>query len=185
MLALYPKGAGVFAPARGRGYRFFPMGLMAAKNYWLVKSEPDVYSIDDFERDGKTHWDGVRNFKARNFMRSMAVGDGVFFYHSNADPKAIVGIARVSKEAYPDFTQFDPKSDYYEPKATKDKPYWYMVEIEFVRKLAEPQSLSKLRGVKDLGGMALLKKGQRLSVQPVTEEEWKTICALARVPAKI
>jgi predicted RNA-binding protein with PUA-like domain len=161
------------------------MGLMAAKNYWLVKSEPNVYSIDDFERDGKTHWDGVRNFKARNFMRSMVVGDGVFFYHSNADPKAIVGIARVSEEAYPDLTQFDPKSDYYEPKATKEKPYWYMVEIEFVRKFAEPQSLSKLRGVKDLGGMALLKKGQRLSVQPVTEEEWKTICALARVPAKV
>ena len=159
---------------------------MAAKNsYWLMKSEPDVYGIDDFAKDGTTHWDGVRNFKARNYMRSMAPGDGVFFYHSNADPKAIVGIARVSKEAYPDSTQFDKKSDYFEPKATKEKPYWYMVEIEFVRKLAEPQSLEKLRGVKDLEGMALLKKGQRLSVQPVTEEEWKTICALAGVSAKV
>jgi predicted RNA-binding protein with PUA-like domain len=159
--------------------------MAAKKSYWLMKSEPDVYGIDDFAKDGTTHWDGVRNFKARNYMRSMAPGDGVFFYHSNADPKAIVGIARVSKEAYPDSTQFDRKSDYYEPKATKDKPYWYMVEIEFVRKLAEPQSLEKLRGVKDLEGMALLKKGQRLSVQPVTEEEWKTICALAGVPSKV
>jgi predicted RNA-binding protein with PUA-like domain len=118
-------------------------------------------------------------------MRSMAVGDGVFFYHSNADPKAIVGIARVAKEACPDRTQFDKKSDYYEPKATKEKPYWYMVEIEFVRKLEEPQSLEKLRGVKELEGMALLKKGQRLSVQPVTVAEWKAICSLARVPAQV
>jgi len=159
--------------------------MAAKKSYWLMKSEPDVYSIDDFAKDGTTHWDGVRNFKARNYMRSMAPGDGVFFYHSNADPKAIVGIARVSKEAYPDSTQFDEKSDYYEPKATKDKPYWYMVEIEFVRKLPEPQSLEKLRGVKGLDGMALLKKGQRLSVQPVTDEEWTTICALAGVPSKV
>jgi len=159
--------------------------MAAKKSYWLMKSEPDVYSIDDFAKHGTTHWDGVRNFKARNYMRSMAVGDGVFFYHSNADPKAIVGIARVSKEAYPDSTQFDKKSDYYEPKATRDKPYWYMVEIEFVRKLGEPQSLEKIRGMKDLEGMALLKKGQRLSVQPVTEEEWKTICALAGVPSRV
>ena len=117
-------------------------------------------------------------------MRSMAVGDGVFFYHSNDDPMAIVGIARVSKEAYPDSAQFDRKSDYYEPKASKEKPYWYTVEIDFVRKLDEPLSLEKLRGVKELQGMALLKKGQRLSVQPVTEEEWKTICGLAGVSSK-
>jgi predicted RNA-binding protein with PUA-like domain len=159
--------------------------MTATKNYWLMKSEPDVYSIDDFAKDGTTSWDGVRNFKARNYMRSMAVGEGVFFYHSNADPKAIVGIARVSKEAHPDTTQFDKKSDYYEPKATKEKPYWSMVEIQFVRKLDEPQSLEKLRGVEDLQGMALLKKGQRLSVQPVSEDEWRTICALAGVPADV
>jgi predicted RNA-binding protein with PUA-like domain len=158
---------------------------MAQQSYWLMKSEPDVYSIDDFARDGTTHWDGVRNFKARNYMRSMALGDGVFFYHSNADPKAIVGIARVSKLAYPDTSQFDKKSDYYEPKATKEKPYWYMVEIEFVRKPPEPLSLERLREVKELAGMALLKKGQRLSVQPVTEAEWKTICRLAGVPEKV
>jgi predicted RNA-binding protein with PUA-like domain len=159
--------------------------MAAKKSYWLMKSEPDVYSIDDFAKDGTTHWEGVRNFKARNYMRAMAVGDGVFFYHSNADPKAIVGIARVSKEAYPDSAQFDKKSDYYEPKATKEKPYWSMVDIEFLRKLDEPLSLEKLRGVKELQGMALLKKGQRLSVQPVTEDEWKTICGLAGVAPKV
>ncbi len=157
--------------------------MATKKSYWLMKSEPEVYSIDDFARDGRTHWDGVRNFKARNFMRSMAVGDGVFFYHSNADPKAIVGIARVSQEAYPDSSQYDKQSDSFEPKATKEKPYWYMVEIDFVRKLGEPQSLEKLRGLKELQGMALLKKGQRLSVQPVTEREWKVVCNLAGVPA--
>jgi predicted RNA-binding protein with PUA-like domain len=159
--------------------------MAAKKSYWLMKSEPDVYSIDDFAKDGTTHWEGVRNFKARNYMRAMAVGDGVFFYHSNADPKAIVGIARVAKDAYPDSAQFDKKSDYYEPKATKEKPYWSMVDIEFLRKLDEPLSLEKLRGVKELQGMALLKKGQRLSVQPVTEDEWKTICGLAGVGAKV
>jgi predicted RNA-binding protein with PUA-like domain len=159
--------------------------MAAKKSYWLMKSEPDVYSIDDFAKDGTTHWEGVRNFKARNYMRAMAVGDGVFFYHSNADPKAIVGIARVAKDAYPDSAQFDKKSDYYEPKATKEKPYWSMVDIEFLRKLDEPLSLEKLRGVKELQGMALLKKGQRLSVQPVTEDEWKTICDLAGVAAKV
>jgi predicted RNA-binding protein with PUA-like domain len=159
--------------------------MASERSYWLMKSEPEVFSIDDLERKKTTHWDGVRNFKARNYMRSMRLGDGVFFYHSNANPKAIVGLARVSKEAYPDFTQYDEKSEYYEPKATKEKPYWYMVDLEFVRKLDEPLTLERLRGVKDLAGMALLKKGQRLSVQPVTGEEWKKICELARVPSRI
>ncbi len=115
----------------------------------------------------------------------MKLGDGVFFYHSNADPKAIVGIARVSKEAYPDHTQYDKKSHYYEPRATKEKPYWFMVEVEFVRKLDAPLSLEMLRGVSELEGMALLKKGQRLSVQPVTVDEWSTICKLGGVSSKL
>jgi len=157
----------------------------STKSYWLMKSEPDVFSIDDLARDKATHWDGVRNFKARNHMRSMKLGDGVFFYHSNADPKAIVGIARVSKEAYPDHTQYDKKSHYYEPRATKEKPYWFMVEVEFVRKLDAPLSLEMLRGVSELEGMALLKKGQRLSVQPVTVDEWSTICKLGGVSSKL
>jgi predicted RNA-binding protein with PUA-like domain len=154
-------------------------------SYWLMKSEPDVFSIDDLARDKTTHWEGVRNFKARNYMRSMRIGDGVFFYHSNADPKAIVGIARVSKEAYPDSSQYDKKSHYYEPRATKEKPYWFMVEIEFVRKFGEPLTLEGLRQIRDLEGMALLKKGQRLSVQPVSEDEWNVVCKLAGVSPRI
>jgi predicted RNA-binding protein with PUA-like domain len=159
-----------------------PTSRTNEKSYWLMKSEPDVYSIDDLKKEKRCHWDGVRNFRARNLMMSMKIGDGVFFYHSNAKPIAIVGIARVCREAYPDHTQYDKRSKYYERRATEEKPYWYMVDVEFVRKLDEPQTLESLREVKALEGMALLKKGQRLSVQPVTPHEWKTICALAGVP---
>jgi predicted RNA-binding protein with PUA-like domain len=153
------------------------------RSYWLMKSEPTVYSIDHLEKDGSTYWDGVRNFKARNHMKEMKEGDGVFFYHSNANPKAIVGLARVSKEAYPDFTQFDKKSKYYERRATKEKPYWFMVDIAFVTKFDEPITLEELRQTPKLEGMALLKKGQRLSVQRVTPHEWKTILKMAGVSA--
>lgn len=153
--------------------------MAAKKCYWLMKSEPSVYGIDDLKKDKSTHWDGVRNFKARNNMRDMRVGDGVFFYHSNASPKAIVGLARVCKEAYPDHTQFDKKSKYYERRATKEKPYWYMVDIEFVAKLDEPVTLEELRKTSKLEGMSLLKKGQRLSVQQVTPHEWETILKMA------
>ncbi len=159
--------------------------MASKKNYWLMKSEPSVYGLDDLKRDESTHWDGVRNFKARNYMRDMKVGDGVFFYHSNADPKAIVGLARVCKEAYPDHTQFDKNSKYYERRATKDKPYWFMVDVEFVKELEEPLTLEALREVPGVEGMALLKKGQRLSVQPVTEDEWKTLCGLGGVSSKL
>jgi predicted RNA-binding protein with PUA-like domain len=153
--------------------------MQSERNYWLMKSEPNVYSIDHLEKDGSTYWDGVRNFKARNHMMEMKEGDGVFFYHSNADPKAIVGLARVSKEAYPDFTQFDKKSKYYERRATKEKPYWYMVDIEFVAKLDEAVTLEELRKTSKLEGMSLLKKGQRLSVQRVALKEWQTILMIA------
>jgi len=159
--------------------------MPTTKNYWLMKSEPDVYSIDDLRKEKKSYWDGVRNFKARNNMREMKLGDGVFFYHSNANPKAIVGRARVCKEAYPDFTQFDKKSKYYERRATQEKPYWFMVDIEFVDAFDEPWSLEMLREVPELEGMALLMRGQRLSVQSVTPDEWRTICKLAGVPPKI
>jgi predicted RNA-binding protein with PUA-like domain len=150
-----------------------------------MKSEPDVYSIDDLKKEKQAYWEGVRNFKARNNMREMKMGDGVFFYHSNANPKAIVGITRVCKEAYPDFTQFDTKHKYYEKRATKEKPYWFMVDIEFVEKLDEPWSLEMLREVAELENMALLKKGQRLSVQTVTPDEWRTICKLAGASSKV
>ena len=158
---------------------------MATKNYWLMKSEPDVYSIDDLKKEKQAYWEGVRNFKARNNMREMKKGDGVFFYHSNANPKAIVGISRVCKEAYPDFTQFDANHKYYDKRATKEKPYWDMVDIEFVKKLDEPWSLEMLREVAELENMALLKKGQRLSVQTVTPDEWRTICKLAGASWKV
>jgi predicted RNA-binding protein with PUA-like domain len=150
-----------------------------------MKSEPSVFGIDDLVKNGSTHWDGVRNFRARNLLRSMTIGDGVFFYHSNADPKAIVGIARVSKEAYPDSSQFDKRSKYYEPRATKEKPYWFMVDIELVSKLDEPVTLERMRTMPELEDMALLKRGQRLSVQPVTDDEWKTICKVAGVPPTV
>lgn len=149
--------------------------------YWLMKSEPDVYGIDDLERDGSTFWEGVRNYQARNLMRSMKVGDGVFFYHSVAQPPGIAGIARVCREAYPDPTQFEPEAKYYDPKSSPDDPRWDVVDVEFVRKLDHLIPLADLRANPDLEGMALLRKFQRLSVQPVSAEHWKVICKLAEV----
>jgi predicted RNA-binding protein with PUA-like domain len=153
----------------------------AGTKYWLMKSEPDVYGIDDLERDGSTMWDGVRNYQARNFMRDeMQVGDGVLFYHSNAKPMAIVGLARVSRSAYADPTQFG-KGRYHDPKATKDEPRWFLVDIEFVCKFEEPLPLDFLKGRPELAGMPLLQKGQRLSVQPVSAGHWKAITKMAGV----
>ncbi len=154
---------------------------MAERNYWLMKSEPDVYSIDDLRRDRRTQWDGVRNFKARNYMRDeMKVGDGVLFYHSNADPRAVVGIARVAAPAHADPTQFDPRSDYHDPAAQPEAPRWFGVDVEFREKLARPVTLEQMRGRADLAGMALLKRGQRLSVQRVTAKEWRVVCKLGQ-----
>jgi predicted RNA-binding protein with PUA-like domain len=153
---------------------------MAQRKYWLMKSEPDVYGIDDLERDGSTHWDGVRNYQARNYMRDeMKVGDGVLYYHSRAEPMAIVGLAEVAKTAYPDFTQLDPESDYYDPKAREDDPRWFMVDVRFVAKLARPLTLDELKADSKLDGMLLLRKGQRLSIQPVEAKHWKHVLKLA------
>ena len=153
-----------------------------ARRFWLVKSEPSTFSFDDLMRSPRrtTGWDGVRNFQARNFMRDgMRVGDGVLFYHSNAEPPAIVGIAEVAREAYPDPTQFDRASEYHDPKATPDAPIWMQVDIRGVEPLARPLALEELRGVPALAGMELLRKGSRLSVQPVAPAEWKAIVKLA------
>ena len=150
----------------------------AERRYWLMKSEPSDYSLDDLERDGSTHWDGVRNFKARNLMKEMAIGDGVLFYHSNCKPPHIAGIARVCRLAYPDHTQFDPESKYFAPRATKEKPWWYMVDIEFVSRFPKPLPLPLLRTLPELVAMPLLKRGQRLSVQPVSPEEWAFVVDL-------
>jgi len=153
---------------------------MPARQYWLMKSEPSTFSIDDLKgsRDQTTCWDGVRNYQARNFMRSMAVGDHVLFYHSNADPPAVAGIAEVVKAAYPDPTQFDKKDRHYDPESKPSEPRWDMVDIKYVRKFARPVTLDELRKETKLKGMVLLKKGSRLSVQPVTQLEWRHIINL-------
>lgn len=147
------------------------------KAYWLAKSEPDVFSIGDMAREKRTFWNGVRNYAARNFLRAMRKGDLVLFYHSNADPSAIVGVVRVVEEATPDPTQFDKKGGEamgYDPKSKKDAPTWWGVDIEFVEKLPRPVSLQDVKADPKLAGMALLKIA-RLSVQPVTAAEWKLV----------
>jgi predicted RNA-binding protein with PUA-like domain len=150
--------------------------------YWLFKSEPENYSFADLlaEPDRCTGWDGVRNFQARNFLRdSVKVGDGVLFYHSNADPPAIAGIAEVVREAHPDPTAFHPKSDYHDPKSDPANPTWFQVTIRAVQPLVPPLDLPRLRAAPGLDGLELLRKGSRLSVQPVSAEHWKAILKLA------
>ena len=147
--------------------------------YWLMKSEPDVFSIDALKTKKKSGWDGVRNYQARNFMRDeMSVGDMVLFYHSSCDVPGVAGLARVSKESHPDPTQFDAKSDYYDSKATPENPRWFMVEVEFVEKFDQVITLTALKSEKALANMPLVQKGSRLSINPVTEKEYKTIIGL-------
>ena len=151
------------------------------KRYWLVKSEPEVFSFDDLlKRPNKTtHWDGVRNFAARNFMRDgMKVGDRVFYYHSMTDAQSIVGICEVTREAYPDPSANDPKSPAYDPKSDPSHPTWYMVDLRAVAQFTHPVTLSAIKAKKELKDMVLLRIG-RLSVQPVSAAEWATICAMA------
>lgn len=150
------------------------------KNYWLMKSEPNTYSIDDLKKTGTTLWDGVRNYQARNFMMNdMKVGDEVLFYHSNAKPPGVAGLAVVSREAVPDPTAFDRKSKYYDEKSTKENPRWFCVELRFKKKFKTLYSLEKIKGESALKGMLVIKKGQRLSVQPVTEADYRFICSNA------
>jgi predicted RNA-binding protein with PUA-like domain len=146
--------------------------------YWLMKSEPETFSIDDLEKIKTEHWDGVRNYQARNFMKAMKKKDFVFFYHSNCTPPGIVGVAEVSKEFYPDHTSFDKNSEYYDPKSTPEKPRWFMVEVTFKEKFKNIISLDQLKEEKKLEDLALVKKGNRLSVMPITEHQWKTILEL-------
>jgi len=148
-------------------------------NHWLMKSEPDTFSIDDLKRRKQEPWDGVRNYQARNFMRDgMRPGDGVFFYHSNCAEPGIVGLAEVATEAYPDPSQFDPASDYFDPASTREKPRWMLVEVKFVRKLKRTITLKELQLQPSLGEMPLVRKGNRLSVMPVSAEDWRFILAL-------
>lgn len=146
--------------------------------YWLMKSEPDVYSLSDLQRDQRTTWEGVRNYQARNFLRdAIQGGDGVLFYHSRVEPMAIVGTAKVVRSGVPDASQFDATSPYYDADATRNAPRWYCVDIAFDRAFAAPVTLASMKGEKKLREMVLLKRS-RLSVQPVTAAEWRTIVAL-------
>ena len=149
--------------------------------FWLMKSEPRVFSIEDLARSSKqtTCWDGVRNYQARNFMRAMAAGDRVLFYHSNAEPPAVVGVAEVVRTAYPDATQFDKTSHHYDPTSALSAPRWDMVDIQYRQTFKRSLSLDQLRQEPKLKGMVLLQKGSRLSVQPVTEAEWAIVLKLA------
>jgi predicted RNA-binding protein with PUA-like domain len=151
---------------------------MPKQRYWLMKSEPDVYGFDDLlaESKGRTPWDGIRNYQARNFMRDdMRVGDGVLFYHSNADPPGVAGIAEVASEAYPDPTQFDPDSKYFDPKSSEEDPRWLLVDVAPVEVLPRFVSLADLKGEGRLAQMLVVQRGQRLSVQPVTPSEWRLV----------
>ncbi len=149
--------------------------------YWLVKSEPDEFSIDDLAAAPKRtdHWDGVRNYQARNFMRDqMKRGDQVFFYHSNCQTPGIVGIAEVVREGYPDHTAFDPEDKHYDPKSDPENPRWFMVDVRFKRKLERTITLRELKARDDLGDFALVRRGNRLSVMPVAPEHWRVILSL-------
>jgi len=147
--------------------------------YWLMKSEPDAYSIDDLARDGRSMWDGIRNYQARNMMRDdMRVGDKAFFYHSSCAQPGIAGIMKIASKPYPDPTQFDPQSKYHDPKSSKDAPRWQLVDVQFVRKFARTVSLAELKEQPDLGEMLLLRRGNRLSIMPVSRRHWDLITRL-------
>ena len=149
-------------------------------SHWLLKSEPGCFSIDDLAAapDQTTFWDGVRNYQARNLMREMRVGDQALYYHSQTSP-SVVGLAEIVREAYPDHTAWDPRSDHFDPRSSPDKPIWEMVDIRMVRKFPRPLPLPMLRAVPALAGMELLRKGSRLSVQPVSADQFAAILRLA------
>ncbi len=146
--------------------------------YWLFKTEPDTFSIDTLRTQKRSCWEGVRNYQARNMMRDQVkLGDLVLIYHSSCKKVGVAGIAKVVKESYPDHFSFDPQSDYYDPKSTPDNPRWFMVDIEFVRKTERLIPLSVMKAMPELENMPLVKRGNRLSIMPVTEQEWDAILA--------
>ena len=147
---------------------------------WLMKTEPSVFGIDDLARKRVEHWDGVRNFQARNHIKAMQLGDRVLFYHSSCEPPGVAGLARVARTAYPDFTAWTPASKYYDPKSTPDSPRWFMVDVEFEEKFVRFVPLEELRRTRGLEDMLLLRRGMRLSVQPVTDRQFELICRLGR-----
>ena len=146
--------------------------------YWLMKTEPDEFSIDDLAKKKGEPWSGVRNYQARNFMREMQVGDGVLFYHASCEVPGVAGIAEVAATAYPDPTQFEKKSDYYDAASKREEPRWSLVDVKFKRKLKRVIPLAELKDRKELEGFALLARGNRLSVLPVTKTQWDFILGL-------
>ena len=157
---------------------------MAPPSHWLMKTEPDVFGIDHLAERGVEHWDGVRNLMARNHIRQMAVGDRVLFYHSSAAPPGVAGLARVCRDAYPDFTAWDPASPYFDPKSTPEAPRWFMVDVEFEEKFPRLVPLEELRANRSLKAMVVVRPiGMRLSVQPVTKKQFEIVCQLGRTPA--
>jgi len=154
-----------------------------ARRYWLLKTEPSTFSFDDLLRapHKTTGWNGVRNYQARNFLRDqMKKGDGVLIYHSSAEPTAVVGTAEVVREGHPDPTQFERGDDHYDPESSPDDPRWFQVDVRAVEKLPHPVTLERIKRTSALAGMGLLRKGNRLSVQPVTEEEFRAIVKLGQ-----
>jgi predicted RNA-binding protein with PUA-like domain len=151
------------------------------KKHWLIKSEPGVYSIEDLERDGMTEWSGVRNYKARNYMRDeMRPGDGLLFYHSSTDPLGVYGIAEVASEAHPDSTQFREGDHYHDPDSNPQDPRWWCVDVRHVETFANPVTRDAMKATPGLAGMGVLKRGMRLSVIRVTPEEFETVCRMGR-----
>jgi predicted RNA-binding protein with PUA-like domain len=148
--------------------------------YWLMKTEPAVFSFDDLKKrpHATDHWEGVRNYQARNYMKEMKRGDGVLFYHSNCDVPGVAGIAEVKREAYPDFFSWDPKSRYFDPKSTSENPRWFMVDVTWKKNFKKTVSLKDLKANPKLKNMKVLQKGQRLSVMPVTREEFEIVSAM-------
>lgn len=153
-----------------------------SKSFWLMKTEPACYSIDDLLNETITSWDGIRNYQARNFMRDkMQIGDGVLFYHSSTNPAGVTGLAKVCKTAYPDHTAQDPENRHFDPKASKEKPIWMMIDVEFIEKFNKLISISELRSYPELDGMLLFQKGQRLSIQPVEKKHFDFIVKLSKI----
>jgi predicted RNA-binding protein with PUA-like domain len=149
-------------------------------NYWLIKTEPTAYSIDDLKRDKRTAWEGVRNYQARNYMMQMQKGDLALFYHSSADPTAAVGVAKIASAAHADESQFNKKDSHFDKKATKEKPIWYCVDVAFVEKFKTPVLLGVIKADKALAGIMVAQQGSRLSVQPVSKAHFEHICALGK-----
>lgn len=155
--------------------------MTIAMKYWLMKSEPDAYSIDDLARDGTTSWDGIRNYQARNMIRDdMRPGDRALFYHSSCEVPAVVGTMRIASKAYPDPTQFDRRSKYFDAKSTKAEPRWFLVDVSFEQKLARPVALRELKTKNGLDGFRLTRRGNRLSVFPVSRAHWDVVLRMAK-----